>query len=249
MITTRVTGRIATVTINSPPLNILTSALQDELRMAFEGLRAREDHNAVFLQSGLPGKFSAGADVAEHMGVENCRRMLKAAHALIAEVLACPVPTVCVVDGPCIGGAFELALACDQLVATSASSFGTPEIRLGCYPPAALVLMPQKLPPLLGAELIQLGRIISAHELAARGSGISLDRDTSELAAAFAALPRAPLVEATLLLRAGAASRFSAEVGGIEQAYLERLLELPDSAEGPAAFLAKREPKWESDKS
>jgi cyclohexa-1,5-dienecarbonyl-CoA hydratase len=241
-----ISDRVARLTLSAPPLNILTSALQDELRQKLAGLSARNDHNAVLIRSGLPGVFSAGADVAEHVGGENCRRMLASAHALIAEVLRCPVPTVCVVDGRCLGGAFELALACDQIVASAKSVFATPEITLGCYPPAALVLMPQKLPAMLAATLIQQGREVTAQQLSSAGVQVGDDEQAlaSAAAARFGGLPRGPLVQATRLLRAGAAERFIAQVGGIGQVYLEQLLQLHDAKEGPEAFLAKRKPVW-----
>ena len=252
-----VKDRVARIALNAPPRNILTAAIQDELREIFEALRARDDHNAVFLQSGIPEFFSAGADVAEHVGVENCRRMLKAAHALIAEVLRCPVPTVCFVQGHCFGGGLELAFACDQLVAEEGSTFALPEIKLGCYPPAAMVLLPQKLPAMLAAELIQMGRGVTAIDFARAGGGIrlaqveaeadparSLDELRESAAKAYANLPRGPLVIATRLLRAGAAERFLTAVGGVEQVYLEQLLQLDDAKEGPEAFLAKRKPRW-----
>lgn len=244
-----VRDRVARVPLNAPPLNILTSALQAELAEAFRELRKRDDHNAVFLLSALPGRFSAGADVSEHIGRENSERMLKAAHGLIAEVLRCPVPTLCFVDGPCLGGAFELALACDQLVVGDNATFGTPEIQLGCYPPAAAVLMPMKLPPALASELIQGGHGLTGVEFSRRSGGARVADDLpaaiEQAAHNYANLPRGPLVEATRMLRSGAAERFLAAVGGIEQAYLERLLSLHDATEGPEAFLAKRKPVWD----
>jgi cyclohexa-1,5-dienecarbonyl-CoA hydratase len=239
-----VAGRVACVRLNAPPLNILTSSLQDELQAAMTDLRRRDDHNVVVLQSAIGNVFSGGADVDEHVGVENCRRMLTAAHSLIAELLRSPVPTVCLVDGDCLGGAFELALACDQIHCTPASRFGLPEIRLGCYPPAALVLTAWKLPAQLAAEMIQSGRLIPGQRLvacgaAAEGAAPDLPAET------YANLPRGPLVEATRLMRSGSAERFLSAVGPIETAYFERLLTLRDAKEGPEAFLAKRKPVWD----
>jgi len=238
---TTVQNRVARVRLNAPPLNVLTAALQDEIREAFEALRNQDDHNVVSLESALEGTFSAGADVAEHIGEDNCRRMLTSAHGLIAEVLRCPVPTVCTVNGPCLGGAFELALAFDQVVAGPDARFGVPEITLGCLPPAAMVLMPHKLPPMLASELVQSGRVLSLHELNERGAGFGREPNLPR----YADLPRGPLVEATRLLRAGAAERFLSAVGPIETAYMERLLTLHDAKEGPEAFLAKRKPDWD----
>jgi cyclohexa-1,5-dienecarbonyl-CoA hydratase len=238
----QVANRIARTTLNAPPLNILTSALHGELEQALKLLRGRDDHNAVVISSAVPGVFSAGADVREHIGRENCERMLKAAHAMLAELLRAPVPTIALVEGKCLGGGFELALACDQILCGKDASFGTPEITLGCYPPAALALA-WKLPPLLAAELFQSGRAISSAELSNRGGAYLGGVDDIEQT--YANLPRGPLVQATRLLRAGAAERFLAAVGGIEQAYLEQLLQLHDAKEGPEAFLAKRKPVWD----
>lgn len=240
--------RIATVQLNAPPRNILTSELQTALAQAFRALRASRDHNAVMLTTALVD-FSAGADVAEHVGRENVMRMLKAAHALIAEVLRHPVPVVACIRGNALGGGFELALACDQIVAHEAARLGTPEITLGCYPPAATVLAPAKLPALLAHELVLTGHIFTASELANRGAGLQvvpdLEAAVADMAKTYGSLPRGPLEEATRLVRCGAAERFESAIGGIEQAYLDRLLQMHDAIEGPTAFLAKRKPAWD----
>lgn len=243
-----VRDRIATVQLNSPPRNILTSELQTALAQAFRTLRASRDHNAVMLTAAL-ADFSAGADVAEHLGRDNVERMLKAAHALIAEILRHPVPVVACIRGNALGGAFELALACDQIVAHEDARLGTPEITLGCYPPAATVLAPAKLPALLAHELVLTGRVYAASELASRGAGLqvvaNLDAAVADMAKTCASLPRGPLEEATRLMRCGAAERFESAIGGIERAYLDRLLRMHDAIEGPQAFLAKRKPTWD----
>jgi cyclohexa-1,5-dienecarbonyl-CoA hydratase len=176
--------------------------------------------------------------------------MLKAAHGLIAELLRFPVPTLCAIEQSCMGGAFELMLACDQWLVADTAMLGLPEITLGCYPPAALVLAPQKLPHALAAEMIQAGRSLSAGEFCTRAgcARVAAADFAGALAAAcarHAALPRGVLVEATRLLRAGAAERFLAAVGSVEAAYLERLLTLNDANAGPKAFLAKSKPVWD----
>ncbi|MBK9976251.1 MAG: enoyl-CoA hydratase/isomerase family protein [Planctomycetes bacterium] len=245
----QVQARVASVTLAGPPLNVLGTALQKALAVAVDALAAQDDVNLLVLQSGLENIFSAGADVREHLGRENVQPLLQAAHGLMAALLRFPVPTLCAVDGPCLGGALELLLACDQWLISDRASLGLPEITLGCYPPAAIVLAPQKLPAPLAAEMIQHGAILPGAEFAAR-SGAKLTPtaqfagELQSLANHAGALPRGPLVEATRLLRGGAAARFLAAVGGVESAYLERLLALPDATEGPRAFLAKSKPRW-----
>jgi cyclohexa-1,5-dienecarbonyl-CoA hydratase len=245
---TFVDSRIAVFQLNAPPRNILTTAMQSELCAALKNLRASRDHNAVFITTVL-GDFSTGADVREHIGRENCQRMLKAAHGLIAEILRHPVPVAAFVRGACLGGGFELALACDHVVADESAQMGLPEITLGCYPPAAMVLAPQRLPAHVAHDLVLSGRVFTARELANRGGGFEAVPDlaaaTAELTTRYAALPRGPLEEATRLIRSGAAERFEAAVGAIESAYLDRLLQMRDATEGPEAFLAKRKPVWD----
>ncbi len=222
--------------------------MQTELATALKKLRASRDHNAVFLTTAL-GDFSAGADIREHIGRDNCERMLKAAHGLIAEILRHPVPVAAFVRGACLGGGFELALACDHVVADESAQMGLPEITLGCYPPAATVLAPQRLPAHVAHDLVLSGRVFTARELANRGAGFEavpdLEAATNELGIRYTSLPRGPLEEATRMLRSGAAERFESAVGGIEAAFLDRLLQMRDATEGPQAFLAKRKPSWD----
>lgn len=244
-----VQGRVARLALDAPPLNILTTALQAAARDAVRGLARRDDINLLVLEGGVPGTFSAGADVREHLGREACAAMLAASRGLIAELLRFPVPTLAVIDGPCLGGGFELLLACDQWLVSDGAQFGLPEVTLGCYPPAAIVLGGWKLPAPLAAELIQSGRTLSAAEFAARCGARLVERDAlagtvATECARYEGLPRGVLAEATRVLRPGAAERFEAQIGSIEAAYLERLLSLDDANTGPTAFLAKSRPVW-----
>lgn len=248
--TLHVVDRVASISMDAPPLNVLTSALQTELAATVKQLAGRNDVNLLVIESALPNVFSAGADVREHLGRDAVATMLRAAHGLIAELLRFPVPTLCAVRGNCLGGSFELMLACDQWLVAEGAGLGLPEITLGCYPPAALVLAPQKLPATLAAELIQSGRILLASEFCPRaGCGLTpaggFEAALAETRTRHADLPRGVLAEATRLLRTGAAERFQAAVGGIEAAYLERLLALNDATTGPKAFLAKSRPGWD----
>ena len=68
--------------------------------------------------------------------------VLPATHRIIKQLLAFPAPTAALVEGRCLGGGFELALACDDIIATESATFGLPEIRLAAFPPAAAALLP-----------------------------------------------------------------------------------------------------------
>jgi cyclohexa-1,5-dienecarbonyl-CoA hydratase len=242
-------ARVARVTLDAPPLNVLKTALQASLAAEIARLNQRNDFNVLLIGSGL-SVFSAGADVREHAGRENVAAMLKAAHALIAALLECPVPTLAAVNGTCLGGAFELALACDSIIARQSAKLGFPEISLAGFPPAGLVLGAWKMPALLQSELFTRGESLTAHELAQRGAGLAavpdaeFDARVNAACARYASLSRHALVESMRLLRSGAAARFVAQIGLVESAYLQRILPSPDAAEGVKAFLEKRPPKW-----
>lgn len=238
-----VAERVARITLDVPPGNILSTALQLRLADSVHALAARMDVNVLVLESAVGGKFSTGADVAEHLGRENVTAMLRSARRLLAELLRFPVPTMACVNGACLGGGFELLLACDHWHVGPQATFGLPEITLGCFPPAALVLAPQKLPQPLAAEMILSGRVLNAEEFCRR-AGCALATDSAAAASTFAALPRGVLAQTTRLLRPGAAERFEAQIGAVEAAYLEELLPLADASEGPRAFLAKQKPHW-----
>ncbi len=243
-----VQGRIARVTLDSAPLNILTAVLQDSLSREVAALNKRDDFNLLVVESAL-AHFSAGADVSEHIGREKVGAMLKAAHGLIENLLACPVPTLAAVRGHCLGGALELALACDMLLTAEDARLGLPEIRLACLPPAAMVLAPMKWPASLCAELITSGAALTGAELAARAGIVAVPAlmwtvRVNELCARYASLSRAALCEATRLLRPGAAERFRAQIGALESVYLERVLAMDDAAEGVRAFQEKRAAVW-----
>jgi enoyl-CoA hydratase/carnithine racemase len=219
------------------------------LALEITALNKRDDFNVLVISSALE-VFSAGADVGEHRGRDNVAAMLKAAHKLIGALLECPVPTLAAVNGTCLGGALELALACDTIIASEGAKLGLPEISLACIPPAAMVLGAWKLPSLLQAELVTRGELMTARELGQRGAGFAV-ASHAEFAAAVedackrhASLSRGALTEAVRLLRPGDGARFLALVQPVERAYLEGILRLPDSEEGVRAFLEKRPPEF-----
>lgn len=98
------------------------------------GLTEVRDVRAVVFRGAGDRAFSAGVDVDEFLALRTpdaAREFITALQEMLAAVRRAPVVTVCAVDGHCIGGAMELALACDLRIVTQRSSFGLPEIRLG----------------------------------------------------------------------------------------------------------------------
>jgi enoyl-CoA hydratase/carnithine racemase len=134
-----VDGDIAFITINRPgQRNALSTDMLHRLHEIVTSI-AHTGANALVVQSSTPSIFCAGADVKEyaaHAGDPDWGLLSKAAvEAASAALCACPVPTVAVVDGPCLGAGMSLLVACDIRLATQSSSFGIPSVRLGLFYP------------------------------------------------------------------------------------------------------------------
>lgn len=152
--------RFAVLTIDNPPVNALSFACCAELLAALEATLT-DDGVAGVIFTGANGIFSAGADVNDFAGEPPPNA--KNVRDVIAAIEGSDTPFAAAIDGTCLGGALELALACDYRVATRRSKLGLPEIKLGLLPGAGGT---QRLPRLIGAraalEFMLQGRSYSA---------------------------------------------------------------------------------------
>jgi 3-hydroxyacyl-CoA dehydrogenase/enoyl-CoA hydratase/3-hydroxybutyryl-CoA epimerase len=120
-------------------LNVLDEVAITGLEAALTELEARRGTTGVILRSGKDGSFIAGADV-DAIGAltdrEQVRGLIRRAHAAFGRLASLATPTVAAIDGVCLGGGCELALACDSRVASleSRTQIGLPEVLLGLFP-------------------------------------------------------------------------------------------------------------------
>src|SRR5512141_1210232 len=130
-VTLQIANGVARIIIDAPPLNILT---RDVLRRFRAALRdADADATVRVLLLSARGKhFSAGASVEEHLPPV-FEPMLTEFGEPIVELDSFRLPVVAVVQGRCLGGAFELVQAADLIVAADNALFGQPEIELGVF--------------------------------------------------------------------------------------------------------------------
>ena len=123
----------AAIVFEHHPGNLLTAEIVGQLHAALTDLEDLPHLRLVTIE-GAGTDFSFGASVAEH-APEQIASVLPATHALLSALLEVPAPTAAVVRGRCLGGGFELALACDFILAADTATFGLPEIALGVFPP------------------------------------------------------------------------------------------------------------------
>ncbi len=248
LVKTSIEGGVATLTIDNPPLNVITQALARALREALPPLAERGDLRVLLVRA--EGKhFSAGADVGEHLP-PTYRDMIPEFLETVEAVAAFPQPVIAAVRGRCLGGGFELAQAADIIVAGEGASFGQPEILLGVIAPLACVALPRVAGRGAAAEMLFTGDPVTARRAAERGivQRVVPDDQVESEAAGLAeriATRSAPALRLTKhTLRASALRARPDALRLAERIYVDELMETEDAVEGLRAFLDKRAPNW-----
>jgi len=163
----RAGGRVARVTLDGPAkLNALDAAAIVSLTEALGALHAEPGLRAVVITGAGPKAFSGGVDVAD-LGAATqatARETITRLHRCITAARECPVPVIARVNGYCIGGALELAAACDLRVAADHARFGMPEVRLGIPSVIEAALLPRLMGAGRARWLLLTGELIDAAE-------------------------------------------------------------------------------------
>src|SRR5215470_20036004 len=241
--------RVASVTFDRPPLNVLDLGLLRELDQALESVSTASAVDVIVLRGGGQRAFSAGVDIKDHTP-EKVPEMLDIVHGVIRKLFALPQVTIALVQGVCLGGGCELASACDFILATEDSSFATPEIHVGCYPPVALARFSALVGYHRAAEIILTGKSFSAQEALAMGlvnRVLAKDQFEAGLQTLLEELlgkSGAVLRIALKGLREASLKGFSEALKRSEELYCNELLRTVDIGEGVRAFLEKRKPGW-----
>lgn len=243
-------GQVARIALAAPKANIVDQAIMAALAETFEDLRNRPHLKVMILTAEGP-HFSFGASVQEHLP-EHVRTMLAQFSGLLGQLLELPAVTLAAVRGQCLGGGFELALACDFIVAEEGAQFACPEIKLAVFPPAAAVLLPARIGVSRASELVLTGAAWSVAQAAAAGL-IAQTAPQGQLDAIVETWIRDHfLARSPVALRYGVrAARIplrralQQDLPQLERIYLDELMAESDALEGLRAFIEKREPRWE----
>ncbi len=173
---------IAHITFDQPGsrANTLGQATMAELEAVFSEVQAKSDLKGLIFQSRKPGMFIAGADIKE-LGKavgdpEQSKAVIQRGHDLFNKIQSLPFPTVVLIDGACMGGGTEMALAFDYRLAGShpKTEIGLPEVKLGLIPGwGGTQRLSRLIGPALAAEYICSGDGVKAEK--ARELGIVFD--------------------------------------------------------------------------
>lgn len=243
---------IAVVTLSNPgKLNAVTAAMWQRLAAIFADIAAADDLRCVIVR-GAGQAFAAGGDLEEFRTARDTVERALAYHEAVGAALdaidRCPVPTVAQIVGPCVGGGLEIAAACDLRIAGESARLGAPISKLGfsMYPGEMLGLL-RLAGPAMVKEILLEGRLLPAHEACGKGllTRVVADDDVGREVAATAAriaagAPRVARRHKQWIARLQDGRPLDAE----EKRAAFDFLATADYAEGLAAFLEKRPPRF-----
>ncbi|MFI5569261.1 enoyl-CoA hydratase/isomerase family protein [Streptomyces sp. NPDC051740] len=235
-----VTGHVATVVIRHPEKrNAMTAAMWGSLPPLLETLAADPDVRVLVL-TGEGGTFCAGADISTLRGSPlRAQRLAVAAEEALA---AFPKPTLAAVRGHCVGGGAQLAAACDLRFAEEGARFGVTPAKLGIvYPASATRRLVSLVGPATAKYLLFSGELIEA-ERALRTGLVDEVLPEGQLDERVAEFTR--ILASRSRLTQAAAKEFANGRTDRDAYWSERAGESGDTAEGVAAFLERRPPRF-----
>ncbi len=244
---------VATLVVDRPPLNALSYQAKEEIAACLEEVATDPDARCLVLFGAGGRAFSVGSDIKEFPEVAARRlghRRAVHEHGVYNRIDFFPIPTIAAIEGHCLGGGLELALACDLRVAGQASRLGLPEVKLGVFPGGGGT---ERLPRLIGEararELIYTGEPVDAQE-AWRIGLVNRVVPAGQALAAAQGLARTIARHSGVTLRTLKSVMDRGLAMGLleaEQVAIDAIAELFQSEavkEGVAAFLEKRPPRF-----
>jgi len=244
---------VATLTINNPPANVLSKAVMTELNATLD--RVAQDTTLRAIVIAAAGTFFiAGADIKEIgtlKGAADGERATRLGQSVFDKIAAMPVPVIAAINGMCLGGGTELALACHLRIASDRARLAQPEINLGIIPGFGGT---QRLPRVVGAaralEMCLTGDMITAQTAYAIGLVNKVVPDgevlkqAQGLAKKIASKGRVAITAIMTAVREGLTKPL-AEGLALESQLFGTICETQDMQEGVTAFLEKRQPKFQ----
>ena len=248
--------RIAVLTIDHPPVNSFNAQVVTELEQAIDQMAANDEVKVIIITGGGTKAFVAGADIPEikeqfeNPDAAGVNEFVERGHRTFLKIERLSKPVIAAINGFCLGGGMELAMACHIRICSDKARLGQPEINLGIIPGWGGT---QRLPRLTNKgkaiELTLTGDMISAQEAYRLGlvnevveHGTVLEK-AQELARKIASKSKFPIAAALQAISEGV--ELSIEKGlEIEAEQFAALRERQDPREGLDAFLEKRSPQF-----
>lgn len=249
--------QILEVTLNRPKANAIDAATSRELGRVFADFRDDQNLRVAILTGAGEKFFSAGWDLnaaAEGEAIDGDYGV--GGFGGIAELPDLNKPVIAAVNGMAVGGGFELALACDLIVASDKAQFFLPEIFVGVLADAASIRLPKRIPHAIAMEMLLTGRRMNADEAlkwglinAVVGSNELMNkaRVYAELITQAAPLSIGAVKEVNRATQALSIEASYTKMRSGDLKTYEKMLISKDAIEGPKAFAEKRDPVWKGE--
>jgi enoyl-CoA hydratase/carnithine racemase len=247
-----VEDKVATIIIDHPPANTLSTPVMGELNKIVDEVIANDDiKSAVITGAGM--FFIAGADINEIHTIDNAKKgedLSLKGHEILRKIETAPKPFIAAINGMCLGGGLELAMACHMRICGDRAQLGQPEILLGIIPGFG------------GTQrLARLTNRAKAIEMILTGDRITA-QEAFRIGLVNKVVPNMDVVKQAIGLakkiasKGGAAIRYALQAIGEgldlsiddgfkhESKLFGEVCETEDMKEGVAAFIEKRQPKF-----
>ncbi|HHP7235946.1 MAG TPA: enoyl-CoA hydratase/isomerase family protein [Desulfobacterales bacterium] len=241
---------VARLWLDRPKHNVLNLDMMKAVCDRLDTFAADRSLQCLVLLGQGPS-WCAGVEVGDHKP-ERAAEMIAVFSAMLQKVENFDVPTIAGIQGACLGGGMELAIACDILIAGRRAVFGQPEIKLGFLPPYAAVRLPRLVGPAKAVEICTTGKRYTAEEALRLGfvSRVveddqlieAVDQTVKEIAACSPLIIRLNKQAVNQHLELDATAAFNS----VNELFLGTLMKTEDTLEGIRSFEEKRAPQWKN---
>ena len=242
--------QIARIILDRPKHNVLDIPMMNELNEQLETIAADDALKCVVI-TGEGRSFCAGVEVGDHKP-DNVDQMVATFNRIFELINMIDIPVIAAVNGACLGGGMELAIACDIVIASEAAIFGQPEIKLGFFPPYAALRLPELVGVARAIEIVTTGQNYSAQESCDLGF-VSQVASVEKFQAAVEKTVQQIVMASPLILRLNKravkrhiGTSFFQGVDLVSNYFLKTLMKTEDTLEGIASFEEKRKPVWKN---
>jgi len=244
------TDAVARITLDRPKFNMMNIEMMDELNGLLESL-LRDDNLKCVVFYAAGKHFCTGVEVADHKP-DKVGDMIATFNRIFELTEQIEVPIIASVQGYCLGGGMELAIACDVIVAAESAQFGQPEIKVGFFPPYAAMRLPQLVGPARAIEICTTGKFYGATD-ARRMGLVGYVSEDDRLGETTAEIVKEIQTNSSLIIRLNKRAvrqhlglAFEPALAGVSDLFLNTLMKTEDTLEGIASYEEKRKPVWKN---
>jgi len=242
--------QVARITLNRPKHNVLNIPMMNDLNAQLAAIAA-DDTLKCLVITGQGKSFCAGVEVADHAPC-NVEEMVTVFNRIFELINTIDIPVIAAVNGACLGGGMEVAIACDIVIASKKAIFGQPEIKLGFFPPYAALRLPELVGPAKAIEIVTTGKNYTAKEARKLGF-VSQVADDDEFAEMVEKNIKEICMSSPLIIRLNKravkrhiGTSFFQGLDLVSNYFLKTLMKTEDTLEGIASFEERRKPVWKN---